>query len=215
MFASFYLDDGVESQLPSGKHHDDNQQWGPAGLLNDQSVITSPCPSYSPPELLQIFLIAGPSPEEGEEAETEHGEADQQSRAEEQRSPREFEERGGGEERDEEPEGGDREGGEVFVHRGAGLLKDGHDVESHHGETGAAVEDVERLGYHERFEEGSAGENPQSVCYFLPEGLQFDPPVLSELLHLLLSLVVAPQPLQGPLSLLQSVLLGQPVWSLG
>ena len=84
--------------------------------------------------MLQIWLIAGQGAEVGEEAEAEHGDADQQSRAEEQRAPRDFQERRRGEERDEQPEGGDREGGEVFVHRGAGLLEDGDDVEGHHGE---------------------------------------------------------------------------------
>ena len=192
---SSHLDDRVEAQLPPGKHHDDNDQ-------------------RSPSHVVQILLVAGEGPEVGEQAQAERGDADQQSRPEEQRSPREFEERRGGEERDEQPEGGDSEGGQVLVHRGPGLLEDGDDVEGHHGEARAAVENVERLGDDERFEESSAGENPQFARYFLPECLQSELPVLSELLQLLLSLTVAPQSLQGPLRLLQSVLLSQPVGSL-
>ena len=210
-----YLDDGVEAQLSPGKHHDDNDQRSPAGVFNNQSVLASP--SCRPPEVLQILLIAGQCPEVGVEAQAEHGEADHQGRAEEQGPPRELQQRSGGEERDEEPEGGDSEGGEVFVHRAPGLLEDGDDVEGHHGETRAAVEDVEGLGDHERFEESPAGEKPQFAPDLLPEGLPPDLPlpVLPELLQLLLSLAVAPQPGQGPLSLLQSVLLSQPVGSLG
>ena len=159
IFIKSYLDDGVEAQLSPSKHHDDNDQRSPAGVFNDQSVLASP--AWSPPEVLQRLLIAGQCPEVGVEAQAEHGEADQQSRAEEQGAPRELQQRRGGEERDKEPEGGDSEGGEVFVHRAPGLLEDGDDVEGHHGEAGAAVEDVEGLSNHERFEESSAGENSQ------------------------------------------------------
>ena len=111
--------------------------------------------------MVQVLLVAGQGAEVGEQAQAERGDADQQSRPEEQRPPRDFEESRGGEEGDEQPEGGDSEGGKVFVHRGSGLLEDGDDVEGHHGEARATVEDVERLGDHERFEESSAGDNPQ------------------------------------------------------
>ena len=103
----------------------------------------------------------------------------------------------------------------MLVNTGPGLLKDSDDVEGHHGESRAAVEDVERLSYQERFEKRSTGENLQLGLDLLHDGLVLVPSVLvGELLHLLLRVTVAPEQCQGLDSLLYLVPLGQPVRSL-
>ena len=103
----------------------------------------------------------------------------------------------------------------MLVNTGPGLLKDSDDVEGHHGESRAAVEDVERLSYQERFEKRSTGENLQLGLDLLHDGLVLVPSVLvGELLHLLLRVTVAPEQCQGLDSLLDLVPLGQPVRSL-
>ena len=91
-----------------------------------------------------------------------------------------------------------------LVQAGARLLKDGDHVDREHGGAGAAVQDVQRHGQGQRSPEGPTRRHTELGRNLLHDGVpSLTATLLRQLPHLLLRLLVVPQPGQRLLCSLQ------------
>ena len=95
-------------------------------------------------------------------------------------------------------------GGVQLVQAGARLLEDGDHVDREHGGAGAAVQDVQRHGQGQRSPEGPTRRHAELGRNLLHDGVPaLAATLLHQLPHLLLRLLVVPQPGQRLLCSLQ------------